>query len=389
VKRDRLTWLCYLLLGVTAWYVYGFGPVVPLLAMEQHISLAIAALHGTVAASGVVLMGMYGPRLVRSLGRGRALWFGLAGMCVGVVLLVAAPSTAGTIAAAFVVALNLVLVLNVVSAVLSDHHGPRAAAALSEGNAVAAGVGAISPFAMGLAEGESLGWRVAMVALVPMSAGIAVIFARSTQIDEASTPSDSTKGRLPLGYWGAWATVVFCIAVEFCYTTWASELVRVRAGVSAATGTAAVSAVVAGIAIGRLAGGRLALRWHVDTLLLRAVALTAVGFAVCWVAPTLIVAIAGLAVSGLGIALQYPLGVARAIAASAGQADLASGRLSLGVGLAFGIAPFVLGALADRVGVTRAFLVVPVLLGAAASTVLIPRRVPWSARGTDGTSRTR
>ena len=76
MTRDRLTWLCYVLLGVTAWYVYGFGPVVPLLGREQDISRAVAALHGTVAATGAVLADMYGPRVIKLLGRaGR---FGLA-----------------------------------------------------------------------------------------------------------------------------------------------------------------------------------------------------------------------------------------------------------------------------------------------------------------------
>jgi predicted MFS family arabinose efflux permease len=384
VTRDRLTWLCYLLLGVAAWFLYGFGPVVPLLGAEQNVSRAIAALHGTAIASGAVLSGIYGPRVVRVLGRGRALWSGLAGLSVGVILLVAAPSTAGTLAAAFVVGVNLSLVLNVVSAVLSSHHGPRAATALSEANAVAAGVGTISPLAMGLAEGTGLGWRVAMVALVPMAAGIAVIFVRSTPIDESLESRDSATGRLPRGYWLAWATVVLCVAVEFGYTFWVSELVRIRTGGSAATATAAVSALVAGMAVGRLAGGRLALRWHVDTLLLGAVALTAVGFAITWVAPSLPVAVAGLAVSGLGVSLQYPLGVVRAIDASAGQPDLAAGRVGLGVGVASGSAPFVLGAVADRVGVLRAFLIIPVLLGAAGFTVLIHRREPTRTRPTSG-----
>ena len=72
--------------------------------------------------------------------------------------------------------------------------------------------------------------------------------------------------------------------------------------------------------------------------------------------------------------LQYPLGTVRAVTASAGRPDRAAGRLSIAAGLASGIAPFALGALADRIGTHTAFLLVPGLLAAAATGVLISRR---------------
>ena len=46
----------------------------------------------------------------------------------------------------------------------------------------------------------------------------------------------------------------------------------------------------------------------------------------------------------------------------------------MAAGLASGIAPFVLGALADHIGVHTAFLLVPVLLAAAAAGVLVSPR---------------
>ena len=66
------------------------------------------------------------------------------------------------------------------------------------------------------------------------------------------------------------------------------------------------------------------------------------------------------------MALHFPLGVSRSLEAAAGQTDVASGRIAIGAGLAIGLAPFVLGALTDAVGVVWAFLVVPALLAAAA-----------------------
>ena len=70
----------------------------------------------------------------------------------------------------------------------------------------------------------------------------------------------------------------------------------------------------------------------------------------------------GLLVCGLGLSVYFPLGLARAIAASDGRPDLAIARVGLGAALACGVGPFVLGALADRVGIHAALLVVPALL---------------------------
>ncbi len=86
-------------------------------------------------------------------------------------------------------------------------------------------------------------------------------------------------------------------------------------------------------------------------------------------------ALVGLFIAGLGISLQFPLGVALAIAASEGLPDRATARSGIAAGLAIGGGPFVLGALADLVGVHSAFLLVPVLLALAALFVRLARTV--------------
>ena len=60
--------------------------------------------------------------------------------------------------------------------------------------------------------------------------------------------------------------------------------------------------------------------------------------------------------------MLYPISLARAIAAAGGRSDLASARATLGSGLAIGMAPFVLGLLADARGVHAAYMLVPALL---------------------------
>ena len=65
--RDRLTWLTYGQLAVYGYFIYGFGPVVPLLRDEQQTSRAVASLHGTALAVGAVLGAV--ERIIRECAR--------------------------------------------------------------------------------------------------------------------------------------------------------------------------------------------------------------------------------------------------------------------------------------------------------------------------------
>ena len=123
-----------------------------------------------------------------------------------------------------------------------------------------------------------------------------------------------------------------------------------------------------------MAAGRIALHVPTIRLLLLSLGVTLAGFALFWVATAPWLAVTGLFVVGLGIAVQYPLVISLALAAAPGQADRASGLTSYPVAFGFGVAPVVLGALADRSGTHEAFLVLPVFIVAAVALTL------WLAR---------
>jgi fucose permease len=105
-----------------------------------------------------------------------------------------------------------------------------------------------------------------------------------------------------------------------------------------------------------------------------ALALSGAGFSLFWFATVPGFALFGLVVVGLGNALHYPLGMALAVEHSAGQPDLAVARTSYAVGVSFGVAPFVLAAIADHVGPHLAFLLVPVFLAMSAVAIAALRR---------------
>ena len=369
--RDRLTWLVYLQLGVYGYILYGIGPSIRLLRDDQDISKTLSGLHGTALAIGAIGVGLIGPKVVQRIGRGPALWGGLVTACAGVVLFCVSTALPVTLLGAFVSTFGGSFVVTVSSSILADHHGDIGSAAMSEGHAGAAVVGLCAPLVIGGAVALGAGWRAGLLVALVLTAVLAVTLGRVAIPDhrlvEGHDPRRS--GSLPRQYWWAWATIAFCVAVEFSMTIWTSDVLRDRVGMSEGAAAAGVTAIVAGMAVGRAFGGMLSLRRGLDWMLYCALLVTAVGFGVFWLSTAVVPALVGLAVCGLGIALHFPIGLMRALNTASGRTDLAASRSSLAVGVAVGVGPFVLGALADGVGTHAALLVVPGFLVLAAICV--------------------
>ncbi|HEY6748377.1 MAG TPA: MFS transporter [Mycobacteriales bacterium] len=390
LQRTRLTWLTYAQLGVYGFFLYGFGPSVPLQRDDLHISSAIGGLHGTALAAGSTLGGIVFSRVTARIGRAATLRVGLLGLGAGIAVYCLVPVLPATLAGAFVCGLFGTFVVTGSVVVLSTTQGAGGPAAVTEANAGAVGIGLVTPLLLGAGESLGVSWRPAL--LLPAVAAVAVWVvsrreARRLAADAAAAasaehrpvasllrPSADAPGPLPAAYWVVWATVLCCIAVEFCLTFWAADGLRDGTGASPAAATAGVTAVVGGMFLGRLGGGRIALRWAPATLLLVSIGVALAGFAAFWTSTTPVPALAGLVAVGVGIAVLYPLGTVLAVAASRGRPDRAAGMLSIAAGLASGVAPFALGATADRVGTHTAFLLVPGLLAAAAAGVLASRK---------------
>jgi fucose permease len=170
--------------------------------------------------------------------------------------------------------------------------------------------------------------------------------------------------------------MVLCASIEFSMTLWAAQMLRDRSDAGKALAATGVTAIVGGMCVGRVLGSRLARRYRLDGLLFAAFALTAIGFALFWVAAMPLVAFVGLAITGLGMAVHYPLSLSRTIGAASGQADRASSIATLGIGIAIGVAPFLLGFLSDMITVRYAFLLVPVFLVLATAALAAARTGP-------------
>ncbi len=395
LDRDRLTWLLYLCLGVYGYWLYGFNPSIPLRGQELGLSRTLTGLHGTALALGALLAGLLFPVLARRVGRRVCLWGGLAGVSGGLVAYTAGTTVWLTLLATLVAGTCGSVLVNTVTGSLGDHHGPAGPAAVSEANAMAAGLGLLSPLALGAASAAGLGWRIGLLITVLLSAGVAVVFwatlvptpvredraaGRRTAVAGPLSPAPvavpvPAGRRLPRRYWVSWWALVLAIATEFALAIWSSQLLAER-GLGPAASTASVTAIVGGMAVGRAFGAQLALRFSVDQVLTGCFGLAIVGFALFWSVQATAAGLVGLFVTGLGVSLQFPLIISRAVAAAQGRTDLAVSRGSLGAGAAIGAGPFLLGAIADVVGIRTAFLLVPVMQVLAAVLIRSGGRHP-------------
>ncbi|MCU0266567.1 MAG: MFS transporter, partial [Actinomycetia bacterium] len=195
VVRHRLTWLAYLGLGLYGFFLYGFGPTTPLVREELGISRTLGGLYGTALAVGAVIAGFAGTAPVRRVGRRTLLWGSAAGLSAGVVLYTLGGSFPVSLLGALVCGTAGSWIVTVANASLMDEQGPAGPAALSEGNAVAAGIGTVAPLVVGGAVALGLGWRAGLLVVVLVAAAVYLAF-RSVPIPDGVpvNPADHPDG---------------------------------------------------------------------------------------------------------------------------------------------------------------------------------------------------
>ena len=376
--RDPATWMTYGLVGFFAFMETVLGPIMPFLRRELDLGYTAASLHFSAFALGAVLLGFFGDRIAGRWGRRAALWGGAFGTAAGALLLVSSPSVAGTVPATFAMGICGALLLVTSQAVLSDRHGEWSAVALTESNVTASACAISAPLLVGASAASGLGWRAALllpaVALVLLAARF---FSRPMDLPPHAAGDDAPADdrSLPQIYWALWALVALGVAAEWCIGYWGADFLADGTGLTRPAAATSLTAFFAAMLVGRVASSRLARTLPPAILLAATLFAALLGFPLFWFSPGLIFTLAGLFVTGFGIGGVYPLGVSAAIASAPGNTDAAAARLAVGGGGAILVAPFVLGALADRIGIGTAFgIVVPMLLAALALALIAGRR---------------
>lgn len=406
LRRDRVTIALYAHFVAWGWLLYSFSPAVPLLAAEQGITKAQAGLHGTAMAVGTLASAFFSARLVDRLGRRGTLLVAIAILVGGVATLVIGTVLPVTLLGAGVTAMGGTLVISAAQPALSVHHREASAAAVIEANAVGALFGTLAPLVVGACVAVGWGWRPAVAVTIVLAGVAAVLMATlpgrgalgtsrvplavalevvptvpGASASVSASASASTQHPLPRplaanrgftrAFWCFWFGLLIAVAVENATMFWAADLLITRTGAGPGIATGALAGMLAGMTASRFVVGPMSMRRAPEKLLLVAFAVAAVGWAVLWAATATVPALIGLVIAGFGYGAQYPLAIALVLRASDGRPDKAQARATLGAGAAVGVAPFLLGALADSFGSHTAFLLVPVLLAIGAWAVAL------------------
>ncbi|MCA9982221.1 MAG: MFS transporter, partial [Anaerolineales bacterium] len=364
--RSSLTWLAYGLLAFYAYYQAGLGPIMPFLRDELNLSYTQGGFYPSAFALGMIGAGLAGATLADNLGRRTVLWGGTAGLVLGMIGLLFGSTMWLTLPAVFLMGLAGTLVMVIVQAILSDHHGSLRATALTEANVGASVSATLPPLAVGALASFGLGWRGGLLLPLLFLVGLVALWGR-LPIPAPTAVADHTQPapRLPRSFWLIWFVLVLGVSAEWCVVLWSADYLETVVGFARAEAALLMALFFSAAVIGRITGSRLTRTRPSETLLLGAIVVSAVGFVLFWQAPFTAVRLVGLFISGLGIANLFPLALSTAVNIVPEQSNIASARAALGGGLAIFFAPLILGGLADQWGLQTAMTAVPLLLAAA------------------------
>jgi fucose permease len=382
--RGRFTWLAYALLACYCYLQVTPGAVIPFLHTELHLNYTLDSLHLSSLSIGAILAGFSSTTLVAWLGRRGVLWLGAVGMLSGVFLLFVSHVVFLSIISMFLMGLLGSLTMICAQSALADYYGEQRAIALTEANTATSLAASLAPLCLGVLLALGAGWR-SMLAVPVVGVLLLLLFFRTVAIPEcprivhAAVPeARSLRTGSPPAFWLYWGVLVLAVSAEWAISFWSAGFLIHVVGLARDFAATMVSLFFLAEVIGRFAGSWLTRRFSAESLLYVSLGVAAGGFVLFWLDPLPAFNIAGLFVAGLGIANLFPLSFALSVQQIPQQADLASARGALGGGIAVAAAPFMLGRVADMVGLRSASGLVLILLALACVTLYLARRM---ARG--------
>lgn len=383
--RDEPTRLSYGAVASYAFWLYAFGPALALLRAELHFSYTVLGTYSALWSIGAAVSGMSFAALARRMRRDTLLWLSAAAAIAGAALFTVTRAVGSTLAGTLLLGFAGTTLLTCTQAILSDRHGDRRDRALTEANVGAAACAVLAPLLLGLLQETPAGWRTAMSVPAIVFAVLYLCYRRQSL---PGTPAEARAGkraRLPLSCWLLAGLVAGGVALEFCVVYFGAELLATT-GLRTARAATAMSGFYLGILAGRLGGAWLTRRAGRTVLLLWvSLAVSVAGFLLFWLSGQPVPAVAGLFACGAGIANLYPLSVALALASAPGNGDAVNGTAQWIGGVLVAVSPYLLGSLADHLGLHAAFGVELVLFAVCA--ILLVAGLGWDTLRFTGPSR--
>jgi predicted MFS family arabinose efflux permease len=360
-RWDRLTYssaLGYALLvgGLS------IGVVLGELRQQFHLSGVIAALHGSTFGFASLAAGVWGVPVVDRLGRRTSLLFSAVAITSGIALFCLGPAWPVTLAGTALAGLGGALLVMVMPALISDHHGEHRAAAFAAVNGAPGLAGVMFSLIVGAALALHYSWRPPYLILTAVIVTVLTVVAWPVPLPESPRDGAFTLAHLrDRDVFVPWLHIVNAVFSEFAVGVWAATYLKEVGHASGGLASAMAGAFGVAMFLSRLAMPTI-VRYLGDATVMVSFLVLACGALIMCFAPGLLPRVAGLTIIGFGGASLYPLTVDRLYASAEHKID----SISLGAicilasGTAVTLGPLTLGVLADQVGLRRALLIVPV-----------------------------
>jgi MFS family permease len=376
-RWDRLTYssaLGYALLvgGLSV------GTVLGELRHQFNLSGVIAAMHGSTFGFASLLAGLCGVRVVDGLGRRSSLLVAAVAITSGITMFCLGPAWPVTLAGTALAGLGGALLVMVMPALISDHHGEHRATAFAAVNGAPGLAGVAFSLVVGAALALHWSWRPPYLILTAVIVAALTVVAWPVTVPESTRHGEFTLAHLrDRDVFIPWLHIINAVFSEFAIGVWAATYLK-EVG-HASGGLAAALAGVFGV---MMFLSRLVMPVFVRLFGEATVAVgfitTGVGAVMMFMAPGLMPRVLGLTIVGLGGAPLYPLTVDKLYASAEWKID----SISLGAicilasGTAVTLGPLTMGVLADAVGLRSALLIVPAAcaLGAITQRPALARR---------------
>lgn len=378
--RGPATLSVYVLLALLTSGYGMLGPLMPFLRADLDLSFTQGSYHSVAMSLGTTLTGLLGRTLQRALGRQGAVLATMLAMAGGLMLICVARHVGVSMAGAALLGASIALAVGVAPAVMAERHGAQMAIAMAEANLIAYLGIFLVPGVVSLTN-QAVGWRWSFVLPVLV---YALFWALTRRIDYGivrEPVAGRTDARLPLAYWLHWLFLGFGVAAEFCLVLWGASYLESVTQMPRDLALWSSMVFPAGIILGRTSGIFLLRRFTAAEMVLPALLLAGLGLLLFLSARAPMTGIAGLLLTGIGVAHFYPLGITLAMTAAGPATDAAAARASMASGLASLFAPLVVGAIADRSGMGVAFSIIPLFLILAGIAHVAGRRASLRLSG--------
>lgn len=339
------------------WCIGGLGPVLVLGARDLDVLRYELSWLGSAFGFGLLFAGFLGRRIL-SYGVEPVTRIGSVLVSGGVVCLAFGSSVPILVLGGLLQGAGCSALLIATPALLGTDERARRLAVVVGTSSIA---GLLAPGAIALVDQVVTTGRIAVAVpllwLVPMAAR-PLSAAEGLGIDRPVSVPSATGTNMTGDTRRRWLVIVLSVAGEFFFWTWgAARLVDAGAADDVASGLAAAFAI--GMAVGRFLGPRSIGRLRPMQL---SVIVASVGAASVILDLGIVALVAALFVAGFGIALLYPLSLARLLDDPALPEERLIALAAYASGVAITITPTVLGMLDRVISIQYAFALVPALL---------------------------